>query len=171
MLKKCVAFALCAWLLTGCAASYAEPFDLVTHAIETGQGRVLLDTVPKYFMDAQKLIENSEQLLKTGQEEMDITYGLERAHLIDKYGENYRLTYRFLDKERLSEDDLEELVQYWDQEYGPFSEVKLQDGYELQVEMTLKGDEDKNIEIISAKVVKYQDKWYINPDDIEEMYW
>ena len=79
--------------------------------------------------------------------------------LEDKYGD-YKVTYKIKESKKLSdnklEDYAEELEDMWD-----IDDKDVKKGYKVKLEVTIKGDDDKDSDTVKAVVVKYDGEWYV----------
>ncbi len=79
--------------------------------------------------------------------------------LVDDYGKNIKITYKVTDKEKLDKDDLED---YQDEIKSWYSKkVKITEGYELEVEMKIKGKDDSDENVDDIVVLKIDGEWCI----------
>jgi len=84
-------------------------------------------------------------------------------------GKNVKITYEVVDKEKLSDDQMEDYRENFDglkEEYGVnMSGNKLQAVYTLELEVTLKGSEGKESFVVEAEVLQYDGNWFITNMD------
>lgn len=77
----------------------------------------------------------------------------------EEYGDNVRVSYKVEDKKKLSDKKVEGIAEALADEYD-LDEDKFGDAYELDVEMTIKGDDDDDDNDAEITVIKYDGKWY-----------
>lgn len=77
----------------------------------------------------------------------------------DEYGDNYKVSYKIEDKKKLSDKKLEGIAEAMADAYD-LDEDKFTDGYELELEVTVKGSEDDDDDEMDLTVIKYKGKWY-----------
>lgn len=77
----------------------------------------------------------------------------------EQYGDNIRVTYKVDSKKELSKRKLEGIAEALADKYD-LNEDKVTAGYELDVEMVVKGSEDEDDTDSEITVIKYNGKWY-----------
>ena len=81
-------------------------------------------------------------------------------YLEEEYGDDYKVTFKIKEADKLSKKKLKDAKDYaeafWDVNK---KDVKV--GYKVKVEITIKGDEDKDSDTVKAVVVKIDGKWYV----------
>ena len=77
--------------------------------------------------------------------------------LEDEYGDDIKVSYKIKDKEKIDKDDLEDLEDDIKDTYD--EKVKVSKGYELKIEMKIKGDDDKEKDTTKIKVYKIDGDW------------
>ena len=79
----------------------------------------------------------------------------------DEFGKNFKVKYKIVDKDELSEKKLEDLADALNENF----DIKRKDvkkAYKLDIEMTIKGSEDEDDgELEDVLVVKIGSGWYI----------
>lgn len=81
-------------------------------------------------------------------------------YLKDEYGDNFKVTYKVTKEKKLSGKKLEGIAEALADKYD-IDEDKVSAGYELDVEMTIKGSEDDDENEVELTVIKYKGKWYL----------
>lgn len=80
--------------------------------------------------------------------------------LEDEYGRNVKVTYKIVDKDKMDEDDLDDIRDNYKDRYD-IAKRDITAGYELDVEVTIKGREDEDTEDATFNVYKLGGKWYV----------
>lgn len=80
--------------------------------------------------------------------------------LEDQYGKGIKATYEVLEEKELSEKKLEGIAEALEDTYD-LDAKKVTAGYELEVEMTIEGDEDDDSNETELTVIKYDGNWYL----------
>ena len=78
----------------------------------------------------------------------------------DEYGWNYKVKTKITDKDKLDKDDLKELAETLHDKYD-IKKSKIKKAYELEVELTIKGVEDKDETEMTVYSIKIGSKWYL----------
>lgn len=81
-------------------------------------------------------------------------------YLEDEYGKNYKVTYKIEDKKELSDKKLKGIAEALADKYD-MDEDKVTAGWELEVELTIKGSEDDDDSEQKLTVIKYKGNWYM----------
>lgn len=106
------------------------------------------------YMDIDDLEDMLDELL----EEME-----------DEYGKRVKVSYKVEDKKELSEKKLDALKDELKDSYG-ISKKDVKKAMELELEVTIKGSEDKDSNDMEVVVVKIGGKWYMSPDSLYGIY-
>ncbi len=77
----------------------------------------------------------------------------------DIYGNNIEMSYSITNKEEISEEDLKEEEEELKDTYD--EDVDITKGYNLEVELKIKGDEDEDTEEDSFEVYEINGTWYL----------
>ena len=85
---------------------------------------------------------------------------LTRFHdsFVDEYGDDFTIKYEIIDKEELDKKELEKVQEVIDDLYD--EEVKVTNGYELEIKITVKGSEGKDKTNANFKVYEIDGSWY-----------
>ncbi|MFA5658886.1 MAG: hypothetical protein WC900_06340, partial [Oscillospiraceae bacterium] len=90
---------------------------------------------------------------------IDDNYLEELYDALDEEFGDVKLSYKIVDKDELDEDDLDD---FKDEIKDIFSErVKIKSGYELEVEFTVKGDDDDDTIDADVVVLKIDGDWFV----------
>jgi len=132
---------------------YKRPIDNMVKGIQRGSWKTFSKAFP------EDMVEAMEKAWRLGGIDGDefIEQAVEETE--DTYGKNFKITYKILDKDELSEDDLDDLKDSL--EIFGVDGDKIKKAYELEIEMTYKGKKDKDTEEETLIVGKIGGKWYI----------
>ncbi|MCD8094753.1 MAG: zinc ribbon domain-containing protein [Ruminococcus sp.] len=139
---------------------YEEPIEKLCLAIEEADGGAFADAYADYLVDYMDY--NFEEYYDCDTEEWFEEYILEDGldYLEDEYGDDIKVSYKVTDKEKLDDDDLEDLEDEIKDEYD--EKVDVTEGYKLEVEITVKGEDDKETFDGDIFVYNIDDKWCID---------
>ncbi len=127
--------------------AYEEPIrNMIEGLSETNSGK-LLNAFPDFITEYMKDIYTNEFLEST----------LDKAK--EEFGANIKLSYKITDKKDLEEKDLKQVEESIKKNFD--KEIKITKGYEVEVEVTTKGDEAEDTEKDAFKVYEVDGKWYI----------
>lgn len=132
---------------------YEQPIEDYFDAIESASAKKLKKCIPnarieymeKNTDDIDKYFEDVAQDIK---EEME-----------DKYGKNYRINYTVKEKEKLSDEKIEEIDRRFEEWYR--AEVNVTDGYKIKLEVSIKGDDEGDKDNMTVTVAKFDGVWYV----------
>ena len=94
-----------------------------------------------------------EELMEEGNK--TLIRGLE-----DEYGDNIKVSYKILEKDDASSSDLDEMKEYIKSNYD-IPKKSVTDAVELEVELTVRGDDDEETTESTKYAVKVGGDWYI----------
>lgn len=104
--------------------------------------------------------EEGEVTKATAKKEYKDMYKDMKEELEDTYGKNVKYTIKVTDKDKMSNKDLKAIGDALEEEYE-IDDKKVKAGWEMEVEMTIKGkDDDDEIET-TLNVVKIGGQWYV----------
>ena len=83
----------------------------------------------------------------------------------EEYGENVKVSFKVVEKDKLSEKKLDDLKDTY-KECG-MAKKNLTKAYKLKVEVTIKGSDDKDTEKMTMIVFKYKGKWYTDMNTMD----
>lgn len=81
-------------------------------------------------------------------------------YLEEEYGKDIKISYKITDKDKLDEDDLKDLRDSLKDTYD-MAKKDVTAAYELELEVTVKGDDDEDTNDMDIVVYKYDGKWYV----------
>lgn len=138
--------------------SYKSTINRYVKATYDGDAKAIVDLIPNkvvdYAMeeegydkdDLNEFIEEGEETLK---DQMDS---------LDSYlGENWKLTHKIVDTVDISEDDLDDLKDDYQE-----MDVKISAAKELEIELTIQGAETEASNSITVNVIKVGRSWYLD---------
>jgi len=127
--------------------AYEEPVKYFVEGLAESNSEKFLKAFPEFLADYM-----GETITDEALKEM-----LTEAE--EEYGANIKMSYKVTDKTEIGEEDLkemqEEMATYYDEE------VKVSKGYELDVEITTKGDDSEETESDTLEVYEIDGKWCI----------
>ncbi len=87
--------------------------------------------------------------------------------LEEEYGKDVSVSYKVTDKEELDEDDLDDIRDELKDMYG-LTKKNITAAYELDVELTIEGDDDEETNDATFKVYKYNGDWYVYDVEVDD---
>lgn len=140
------------------SGAYKKPIKNYYEAIEK-------QDIKKYKKAMGKTVVSAvEELCKdTGGDKDDVDEFFEAFiepeydNLVDEYGEKLKISYKIADKEKIDKDDLKELEDEFKDTYD--EKVKVSKGYEIELEVTYKGKDDKGTKDEKLEVLKLNGEW------------
>ena len=81
-------------------------------------------------------------------------------NLEDTYGDHVKISFKVLDKTKIEKDDLKDVRDDIEDDYD-LDNVKVTDGYEVCVKVTIKGSDEKRTFYRTYDVYKVNGKWSI----------
>lgn len=126
---------------------YLKPVQALCEAMQDGEFDLLMDSLGP-LKNIMKMVED------------DAKNNFNK--MIDKYkskcGEDYKVSYKIKEKSKMEENELKKL----ESDYSILgSELKLTEGYELKLEITVKGKKGKDKKDLDLSVAKSKDEWCI----------
>ncbi len=145
---------------TGCSTGYKGAIETCMELMN-GNPDNIMDVAPQALWD---WIEKEDNLDLDKIKDAYAEYNKEITdNLKDKYGSDYKVTYKITDKDKLDKDDLDELKDEL-KDIG-IAKKTVSSAYELELEVTIKGEEDKDSDSYEVYAVKIDDKWYLYDED------
>lgn len=135
------------------SGGYKQPVDNMIKAIETGKGKYLYKTMHDFLIEYRYDDEKKSEII----DDLDDSLEYVVEMLEDEYGDDIKVSYKIKDKEKIDKDDLEDLEDSIKDTYD--EKVKVSKGYELKIEMKIKGDDDKEKDTTKIKVYKIDGNW------------
>lgn len=80
--------------------------------------------------------------------------------LEDEYGDNVKVSYKITKEDKLTEKEISEIKEGVNDKYG-IARKNVTEGYEVDLDMTVKGDDDEMTNETTVYVVKISGGWYI----------
>lgn len=117
-------------------------------------GKAMLSVIPKAVVK-EDIGDKDDQ--KDYVEEMEDTLD-ELYDEMDDYYDRWSIDYKISDVEKVDKDDLEEIQEYYEDEY----DIKVRAAKEVTVDVTVKVDGDKEKVEMTIYVIKVGGKWYID---------
>lgn len=104
--------------------------------------------------------ENGEESVDEIWDEYEGRFEDYMEELEDYYGKNVKHSYKIKGKEKVSKSELEEFAEYLEEAYDIDPDSVTQ-GYDVEMEVTIKGSEEKDVNEVTVSVVKIGDAWYV----------
>lgn len=140
--------------------SYKDPIDNFCKAMETGKGKYLYKCMPEFMIEYEyEDMKKSEILDELDDIGKDILDDLE-----DDYGDDIKVTYKIKNKEKIDKDDLEDMEHDIKKYYD--SKVKIKKGYEVEVRLKIKGDDESDSQKMNLKIYKIDGDWCMDVDHL-----
>ena len=157
----CVLMALVLMLsLTACGAnsSYKSVVKTMIKAMEKCDAEKMIKIFPDEFLeymceeeyddDYDDMVDDLEDSLEDSMDWWE-----------DQYGRDIKLTYEIDDADELDEDEIEALMDYYDDVMDLDLDIKK--AYVVEVELDIEGKKDDGSEDMVLTVIKVGSKWYI----------
>lgn len=134
-------------------------FSLISGAYKT--------PIKNYFNGVQKT--NAKTYLKAYPEFMredledkyDEDFLEKRIESLEKtYGDNVKLSYKVVDKIKMTKDELDEYKDDLKKDYDD-EKIKVSAGYKVCIKLTVKGSDEKETNFMTLEVLKVNGKWSI----------
>lgn len=106
------------------------------------------------------LEDESDVSMKDVEEQMEELNKTLIRGLEDEYGDNIKVSYKILEKDDASSSDLDEMKDYIKSNYD-IPKKSVTDAVELEVELTVRGDDDEETTESTFYAVKVDEDWYI----------
>ncbi len=107
----------------------------------------------KYWKSLDEDMDDIEDNMKT-------VYKIAIRALEDEYGDDIKISYKITDKDEVTKSTLNEMKDNIKSKYD-IPKKTVTDACELEVDLTIKGDEDKETKEVSFFAVKVDGDWYI----------
>ncbi len=106
------------------------------------------------------LEDENDVSMKDAEEQMEELNKTLIRGLEDEYGDNIKVSYKILEKDDASSSDLDEMKDYIKSNYD-IPKKSVTDAVELEVELTVRGDDDEETTESTFYAVKVDEDWYI----------
>ena len=106
------------------------------------------------------LEDENDVSMKDAEEQMEELNKTLIRGLEDEYGDNIKVSYKILEKDDASSSDLDEMKDYIKSNYD-IPKKSVTDAVELEVELTIRGDDDEETTESTFYAVKVGGDWYI----------
>jgi hypothetical protein len=118
---------------------------------------------------AESISTSKKKAVKSAKESFDTVFERHNDELTDIFGKKWSVSYKITDKERLDKDELKDLAVIWNLFGSLDKPPKLQDGYYLEIDLTVKGKDDEETMEIETNVLKYKGKWYFDQNIFSDL--
>lgn len=114
-----------------------------------------MEILPEYQVKA--LEKQYKETDKDYEETLLDNFETSRENLEDTYGDNAKVSYKILDKTKLTDDEIDDIEDSIKSNYDKKVDVK--EGYKCFVKYTKKGKEDESVSYTTRTVIKVDGKW------------
>lgn len=145
--------------------AWKKPIDNFVKGIRNGDTKILLSAFPDFITDEY----GDEFLAEMGYDEESLTELRDAQE--DKYGENYKLSYKVEKKEKIKKDDLKKVEKAFNESLN--KNIKVNAGYKTKVKFVIKGKDDSKTTTSTMYLYKIDGKWSyypLSPSEIEESF-
>jgi len=129
---------------------YKKPLDNYFSGIQKTNEKTYLKAYPEFAKDDLEDKYDKEYL-------EDVKENFEK-----EYGDKLKISYKVLDKTKLDKDDLKSAKESLEKKYDD-EKIKVTEGYEAAVKITIKGSDEKDVTYTSFKLYKVNGKWCMLP--------
>ena len=129
---------------------YKKPLDNYFKGIQKTNAKTYLKAYPDFAKDKLEDTYDNDYLEK-------MVSGFEK-----KYGDKVKISYKVLDKTKIEKDDLKDVKESLEKKYKD-EKIKVTEGYEVAVKITVKGSDKKDVTYTSFNVYKINGKWSMLP--------
>ncbi len=154
--------------------SYKDPVKNYFAAMEKGSGKKLQKAYGDKIVDGLDNLLEEEDVYEDEEDIDDIDdvfdYMAEEYHdtLVDAYGKNIKVKYKITDKEKLDKDELKDIEKSLKEMLD--EKCKVKKGYEIEVEATVKGKDDKGTDDQEITVIKLDGDWIMYDETLGYMF-
>ena len=146
--------------LIACNA-WKRPIDKLVKGIKKADTEILLSAFPDFVKDEFKDELNLETM-----EKMLVKLG---EALEDEYGDNYKISYKVVEKDKIEKDDLEKIEKAFNDNMD--KSIKVSAGYKAKIKLIVKGKEDSYDSTSIMYLYKINGKWSylpVSPSEAEK---
>lgn len=138
-------------------------------AFQKGEAATIVEYLPAA---ASAYLDEDEDIKDGVKEAVDLSI----ENLNDKYGEGFKFKVKNVEKEKLDEDDLDDVRDAYDElsdmldkysEDNSFETPEIKSGYKFEFELVLKGDKRDKTEDCEITMIKEDGKWVIYEIDTD----
>lgn len=146
-------------------AGYKKTLNKYYDAVEEKDGALLMECYSEYELDfvAERRDIKKKDLEKTYKATAKSSY----EYYKEEYGRDFKIKYKVADKEKVEKSDLKDMEEYLQLKFDK-KKLKVSKAYLLDLEVTIKGDDDEDTEDVEVYVLKIDGKWcisdYVDPD-------
>jgi uncharacterized membrane protein YvbJ len=145
-------------IISATSNAYEKPVGYAIKALNTSDATYVLKAIPAFYIDSSLGDdEDVDELI----DELNSRMKSKKESFKDAYGKNLKVTYEVTDKVKLDKEELADLSDTFSSHTE--KSIKVQNGYELKVKLTISGIDNKNTSTSAVEVVKIDGKWFLNP--------
>lgn len=131
--------------------AWKSPIDKIMKGIKKSDTEMILSAFPDFVVDEFEDYLGVEDMKKWGEA------------LEDKYGKNYKISYKVIEKDKIQKDDLQKLEKAINNCDAVDKNVKISAGYRARIKVTVKGKDDSDSETGTWYLYKIDGKWSYLP--------
>ncbi len=139
---------------------YEKPIGYLFTAIEKTDGKSLEKAFPDYLNEAAEDNMDDDKYDSVAEYYEDEMLEDLYENLEDDYGENIKISYKFVKSKEMKKSELNDLEDRVDDYYD--ENVKVQKGYKVKIKAKIKGKDDDNTDTAWIDVYKIDGKWCID---------
>lgn len=153
-------------LCSAFSGGYAKPVRKMFDAYAEKDGELLMECYSEYEIDyyAKSSDMSKKETEKMYKSQAKLYYELFR----NDYGRDFKTSVDVKDKEKIEKSDLKDIEEYLQIKFDK-KKLEVTKGYILDCEVSIKGDDDDDVEDYECLVLKIDGKWCItdvlDPDD------
>ncbi len=136
---------------------YEKAIDRYVDANYYGDYDACLELIPDDMLD--KMLDSMDITKKEFKEQFKEEWEDKKDRLEDEFGKDIKVSYKVTDEDKIDKDDLDEIKDGL-KEMG-ISKKSITEGYEIEVEFTIEGDDDEDTEEETFNALKIDGEWYI----------
>ncbi len=149
-------------MVLGGGSGYKKAIDKYIGVRFEGKYSDVFDLAPDAYWDYME--EENEDFdrdeLEEKIEEMEEEYEDELEELEDEFGKGIKFSYEVTDEDEISKKDLENINENLEDQYD-FDKDSVTEGYDLEITVTVEGDEDSDEQDIKCAALKIDGSWYL----------
>lgn len=152
------------------SGSYKDPLDNLVKVYEDGNGKALKNVMPAAQVE---ILEKTFDIVGEDIDDyFDETAKDVHDDIVSEYGPKPKISYEILEKEKLDKADLADIADDYSLSalgLSKKSDVKVTEGYNLAVVLTIKGSTDSNTEKMILTVAKVDGDWIFVNDSLNKL--
>lgn len=136
--------------------AWKKPIDKMIKGFEKGDIDLILEAAPDFMIEKGKEDDNYDYY-----KEQYEKYFIKIADALeDEFGENFKIKYKVVKKEKIKKDDLKQVEKLCNKMVDS-DDIKVSAGYKVKIKLTIKGKEKTDNDTLTVYVYKIDGKWSI----------